>query len=164
MSDPFRALEQGDLDSFLIEITADSSGPQPAGPASPGGRHPRRAGQKGTGKWTTQVALDLGVAAPTISEAVFARCISAMKSERAAASRIIRGPVEHFTGDINEFAEAVHDALYASKICSYAQGFTILAAAAAEQKWRLNFGEIAMIWRGGCIIRAKFLGPHQAGI
>jgi 6-phosphogluconate dehydrogenase len=159
MAGLFARWNKGDLDSFLIEITADI-----LGRTDPETGQPMveiildRAGQKGTGKWTTQSALDLGVAAPTIAEAVFARCISAMKEERAAASRIIRGPVERFSGDVNEFADAVRDALYASKICSYAQGFSILAAAAAEQKWRLNFGEIAMIWRGGCIIRAKFLG------
>ncbi|MGA2481045.1 MAG: NADP-dependent phosphogluconate dehydrogenase [Spirochaetia bacterium] len=159
MSTLFARWNRGDLDSFLIEITADILSRTDSETGQPMVEVILdKAAQKGTGKWTTQSALDLGVAAPTISEAVFARCISAMKSERAAASRIIRGPSERFTGDVNEFAEAVHDALYASKICSYAQGFSILAAAAVEQKWRLNFGEIAMIWRGGCIIRAKFLG------
>jgi 6-phosphogluconate dehydrogenase len=158
MSDLFGRWNKGDLDSFLIEITADilsRSDPETGQPIVEVILD--RAAQKGTGKWTTQSALDLGVAAPTIAEAVFARCISAMKSERVDASRLIHGPAERFSGDINEFATAVHDALYASKICSYAQGFSILAAAAAEQKWSLNFGEIAMIWRGGCIIRAKFL-------
>ena len=158
MSDLFSRWNKGDLDSFLIEITADilsRSDPETGQPMVEVILD--RAGQKGTGKWTTQSALDLGVAAPTVAEAVFARCISSMKDERVAASRLIHGPTERFSGDINEFATAVHDALYASKICSYAQGFSILAAAAAEQKWSLNFGEIAMIWRGGCIIRAKFL-------
>jgi 6-phosphogluconate dehydrogenase len=159
MSGLFSRWNTGDLDSFLIEITADI-----LGRTDPETGQPMvevildAAGQKGTGKWTTQSALDLGVTAPTIAEAVFARCMSSLKDQRVAAARIIRGPAERFTGDVNEFADAVRDALYASKICSYAQGFSILAAAAAEQKWNLNFGEIAMIWRGGCIIRAKFLG------
>ena len=153
------AWNKGDLDSFLIEITADILGRE-----DPETKQPMvevildTAGQKGTGKWTSQSALDLGVAAPTVAEAVFARCISAMKSERVAASKILHGPTRKFSGDPRAFVDSVHDALYASKICSYAQGFSLLAAAAAEQKWDLNFGEIAMIWRGGCIIRAKFLG------
>ena len=159
MSDVFGRWNKGDLDSFLIEITADILGRR-----DPDTGQPMvevildRAGQKGTGKWTSQSALDLGVAAPTVAEAVFARCISAMKSERVAASKILHGPTRKFSGDPRAFVDSVHDALYASKICSYAQGFSLLAAAAAEQKWDLNFGEIAMIWRGGCIIRAKFLG------
>ena len=158
MSGLFARWDKGDLDSFLIEITAnilDRSDPETGQPMVEVILD--RAAQKGTGKWTIQSSLDLGVAAPTVAEAVFARTISSMKAERVAASQIIRGPTERFSGDINEFATAVHDALYASKICSYAQGFSILAAAAAEHKWDLNLGEIAMIWRGGCIIRAKFL-------
>jgi 6-phosphogluconate dehydrogenase len=159
MADTFARWNRGDLDSYLIEITADI-----LGRTDPDTGKPMvevildRAGQKGTGKWTSQSALDLGVAAPTIAEAVFARCISAVKNERVAASRILKGPPGAFTGDRAAFVEAIHDALYASKICSYAQGFSLMAAAAAEQKWDLHFGEIAMIWRGGCIIRAKFLG------
>ena len=158
MAEVFKDWNRGDLDSFLIEITADILGrmdPETGKPLVEVILD--RAGQKGTGKWTSQSALDLGVAAPTIAEAVFARCISAVKSERVAASRILKGPQGGFTGDRAAFLEAIHDALYASKICSYAQGFSLMAAAAAEQKWQLHFGEIAMIWRGGCIIRAKFL-------
>ncbi len=116
-----------------------------------------KAGQKGTGKWTSQSALDLGVCASTITEAVFARCISAIKDQRVAASKILSGPDAAYRGDKKEFIEAIRQALYASKICSYAQGFALLAEAQKEYKWQLNFGEIAKIWRGGCIIRARFL-------
>jgi 6-phosphogluconate dehydrogenase len=99
----------------------------------------------------------MGVAAPTIAEAVFARCISAMKDERVHASGLLRGPAGSFSGNRADLVEAVHDALYASKICSYAQGFSLMRSAAAEYSWDLKFGEVAMIWRGGCIIRARFL-------
>jgi 6-phosphogluconate dehydrogenase len=159
MAEVFGTWNKGDLDSFLIEITADILGRRDPDTGAPIVEVILdRAGQKGTGKWTSQSALDLGVAAPTVAEAVFARCISAMKSERVAASKILHGPRKRFSGDPRAFVDSVHDALYASKICSYAQGFSLLAAAAAEQKWDLDFGGIAMIWRGGCIIRAKFLG------
>jgi 6-phosphogluconate dehydrogenase len=116
-----------------------------------------RAGQKGTGKWTSQSALDLGVPAPTIAEAVFARCISAIKTERVAASKELTGPDGKYEGDRTEFIEAIRQALFASKICSYAQGFALLRAAGEEFGWDLKFGEISMLWRGGCIIRAQFL-------
>lgn len=116
-----------------------------------------RAGQKGTGIWTSQSALDLGVPAPTIAEAVFARAISAIKDERLAASKQLQGPAATFKGDRKEFINAIRDALYASKVCSYAQGFQLMRAAAAQFNWPLNYGAIAMIWRGGCIIRAHFL-------
>jgi 6-phosphogluconate dehydrogenase len=116
-----------------------------------------KAGQKGTGKWTSASALDLGVPAPTIAEAVFARCISAIKEERVAASKSLTGPAGKFLGDKEAFIQAIHDALYASKICSYAQGFQLMRAASQEYHWSLRYGEIAMIWRGGCIIRAHFL-------
>jgi 6-phosphogluconate dehydrogenase len=115
------------------------------------------AGQKGTGKWTSVSALDMGVPAPTVAEAVFARFISAVKEERVAASKILTGPSVKFEGDRDAFIEAIHDALYCSKICSYAQGFQLMRAAEAEFNWTLNFAEIARIWRGGCIIRARFL-------
>jgi 6-phosphogluconate dehydrogenase len=115
------------------------------------------AGQKGTGKWTSGSALDLGVPAPTIAEAVFARCISAMKTERVSASAILHGPTGSFAGDRSGFVAAIRDALYISKICSYAQGFALMRAAEEEYGWELAPGEIATIWRGGCIIRARFL-------
>ena len=99
----------------------------------------------------------MGISAPLIAEAVFARCISAVKEERVAASEVLKANVEAFGGDKEEFVQAIHDALYCSKICSYAQGFQLMREAQKEYDWKLNFGEISMIWRGGCIIRAAFL-------
>ena len=154
----FKSWNAGDLDSYLIQITTDilaKTDPETGKPMTEVILD--RAGQKGTGKWTSQSALDLGIPAPTIAEAVFARCISAIKDERVAASEVLRGPKRAFKGDRDQFVEAIHQALYASKICSYAQGFALMAAAAEEYGWDLRFGEIAMIWRGGCIIRAHFL-------
>ena len=116
-----------------------------------------KAGQKGTGKWTSVSALDLGIPAPTIVEAVLARAISALKDERVAASRTLPGPDSRYGGDRGKLLEAIRRALYCSKICSYAQGFALMAAAALEYHWSLNFGSIALLWRGGCIIRARFL-------
>ena len=158
MHEVFKSWNEGDLDSYLIEITTDilaATDPETGRPVLE--IILDRAGQKGTGKWTSQSALDLGIAAPTIAEAVFARCISAIKGERVAAEENLRGPKRTFKGDREKFVEAIQAALYASKICSYAQGFAMMAAAAEEFGWDLNFGEIAMIWRGGCIIRAHFL-------
>lgn len=155
----FAEWNKGELDSYLIDITQDIFTK-----IDPDTGRPMvdiildTAGQKGTGKWTSQSALDLGVPTPTITEAVFARCISAIKEERAAAGKILKGPgTSGFDGDKAEFVEAVRKALYASKICSYAQGFALLGAAAKEYHWNLNYGKIAMIFRGGCIIRAQFL-------
>ena len=150
----------GELDSYLIEITADiftKKDPETGKPVVDVIKD--AAGQKGTGKWTSQNALDLGVAAPTVAEAVFARCMSALKPERVAASSQITGPKVNFQGDKKEFIEAVRKALYASKICSYAQGFALMKTASEEYGWDLKLGNIAMIFRGGCIIRAQFL--HQ---
>ena len=154
----FSEWNRGELNSYLIEITADIFGK-----TDPDTGQPLvelildKAGQKGTGKWTSQSALDLGVPAPTIAEAVFARCLSAVKDERVAAAKKLRGPRRHYRGDRQKLIDQIHDALYASKICSYAQGFALMKAAGADFGWDLNFGEIAMIWRGGCIIRAQFL-------
>jgi 6-phosphogluconate dehydrogenase len=159
----FAQWNKGELDSFLIEITRDIFSV-----ADPETNNALvdvildKAGQKGTGKWTGQLALDLGVPTTLITEAVFARCLSAQKDKRVRASRILSGPrgaVEKFRASMNreEFIESVRQALYASKICSYAQGFFQLMAAAEEHGWDLNYGEIAMLWRGGCIIRAAFL-------
>jgi 6-phosphogluconate dehydrogenase len=158
LHDVFAGWNRGELDSYLIEITADifsKTDPETGKPLVDVIKD--AAGQKGTGKWTSQNALDLGVAAPTIAEAVFARCLSALKTERVAASSQIRGPEIQFGGDRAAFIEAVRRALYASKICSYAQGFSLLKAASEEYGWNLNLGTIAMIFRGGCIIRAQFL-------
>jgi 6-phosphogluconate dehydrogenase len=115
------------------------------------------AGQKGTGKWTSQSALDLGVPAPGIAEAVFARLLSARKDERLAASEKLRGPRAGFRGDRKKFVDDIRDALYASKICSYAQGFALMQAASEEYGYNLDFREIPLVFRGGCIIRAVFL-------
>jgi 6-phosphogluconate dehydrogenase len=154
----FADWNRGELDSYLIEITADILGkkdPDSGGPLVEVILD--TAGQKGTGKWTSQSALDLGLAAPTIAEAVFARLISAIKEERVAAAEVLTGPTARYKGEPGEFIAAIRQALYAAKICSYAQGFALMQAAAAEYGWELHPGEIAMIWRGGCIIRAKFL-------
>jgi 6-phosphogluconate dehydrogenase len=154
----FTEWNKGVLDSFLIEITADILRQK-----DPVTRKPfvdvvlDAAGQKGTGKWTSENALDMGVPAPTIAEAVFARCISAIKEERVAASKILRGPAKKYRGSKKALVAAIHDALYCSKICSYAQGFQLMREAQREFHWKLNFGQIAQIWRGGCIIRAAFL-------
>jgi len=154
----FTEWNEGDLDSFLIEITGKILGFN-----DPVSGQPMvdvildTAGQKGTGKWTIQSALDMGIPASTMSEAVFARCISALKEERVEAAKSLPAPESAFAGSKEEWIQAVRDSLYASKICSYAQGFALMRAASAEQNWDLNYGEIAMIFRGGCIIRARFL-------
>ena len=156
----FSDWNRGELDSYLIEITADIFtvlDPETGTPVVDLIKD--AAGQKGTGKWTSQDSLDLGVAAPTIAEAVYARFMSALKDERVAASGQIEGPMIRFQGDRRVFIEKVRKALYASKICSYAQGFAQMQAASEEYGWQLNLGNIAMIFRGGCIIRAQFL--HQ---
>ena len=154
----FARWNKGPLDSYLIEITRDIMAvvdPETGNPLVE--MILDKAGQKGTGKWTSQNALDLGVPAPAITEAVFARCMSAVKEERVKAAAILKGPQGRWNGDREQLIQAVHDALYASKICSYAQGFALLAAAGKEYGWNLQFGEIALLWRGGCIIRARFL-------
>jgi 6-phosphogluconate dehydrogenase len=154
----FREWNTGVLDSFLIEITAEVLAQKD--PMTGGDLVDMildTAGQKGTGKWTSVSALDMGVPAPTCAEAVFARCISAVKEERVAASKILTGPDSSYTGDKAEFIEAIRAALYCSKICSYAQGFQLMREAQNEYDWKLDFGHIAQIFRGGCIIRAIFL-------
>ncbi|BCW98609.1 MAG: 6-phosphogluconate dehydrogenase, NADP(+)-dependent, decarboxylating [Armatimonadota bacterium] len=154
----FSRWNEGDLDSYLIDITARifaKKDPETGKPLVDVILD--TAGQKGTGKWTSQIALDLGISTPTITEAVFARCISAIKEERVAASRVLSGPQASYTGDRKAFIDAIRDALYASKICSYAQGFALMREASKEYGWNLNFGQIALMWREGCIIRARFL-------
>ncbi|MSU45732.1 MAG: NADP-dependent phosphogluconate dehydrogenase [Lacunisphaera sp.] len=155
----FAEWNRGALDSFLIEITADIL--KQKDPATKKKAFVDvvldTAGQKGTGKWTSTNALDMGVPAPTIAEAVFARCISAIKDERIAAARILKGPGRKYHGSRQALVQAIHDALHCAKICSYAQGFQLMRRAQKEYNWKLNFGEIAQIWRGGCIIRAAFL-------
>ncbi|MDD4180107.1 MAG: decarboxylating NADP(+)-dependent phosphogluconate dehydrogenase [Victivallaceae bacterium] len=161
MQKVFAEWNAAELDSYLIDITAnilkvvDEKTQNPLVEMILD-----TAGQKGTGKWTSMSALDLGAPSPTIAEAVFARCVSAIKAERVAASKILKGPeVQKFsTADKDAMINKIRKALYASKICSYAQGFQLLTLAAEEYGWKLNFGEIALMWRGGCIIRARFLG------
>ena len=159
----FDEWNKGELSSYLIEITSaifTKTDPQTGKPVVD--IILDTAGQKGTGKWTSQSALDLGAPAPTVAEAVFSRCLSAVKEERVAASKVIKGITKEFSGDKKAFIESVRKALYASKICSYAQGFQLMKLAAKEYNWDLQYGEIALLWRGGCIIRATFLEKIKA--
>jgi 6-phosphogluconate dehydrogenase len=155
----FTEWNKGVLLSFLIEITAKVFSKKDSdGAAYLVDKILDKAGQKGTGKWTAQVALDLGVAIPALSAAVDARILSSIKDERVKASGILSGPkLQDYQGDRKEFINIVHDALYCSKVMSYAQGMALLAAASKEWNWNLQLGEIASLWRGGCIIRASFL-------
>jgi 6-phosphogluconate dehydrogenase len=154
----FGEWNDGELGSYLIEITADifrTRDPETGGFLVDAVLD--RAGQKGTGKWTSDSALELGSPVTAITEAVFARYLSAMKAERTAASRVLAGPASRFGGTAADWVGAVRDALYASKVIAYAQGFDLMRVADAEYGWNLKPGEIATIWRGGCIIRARFL-------
>ncbi|HFU4564054.1 NADP-dependent phosphogluconate dehydrogenase [Bacillus cereus] len=156
----FAEWNKGELNSYLIEITADIFKKKDEETGKPlVDVILDTAGQKGTGKWTSQSALDLGISLPIITESVFARCISALKAERVNASKVLSGPKDKTLLGVEkaELIEAVRQALYMSKICSYAQGFTQLKAASEEYDWNLDFGSISMLWRGGCIIRAAFL-------
>jgi 6-phosphogluconate dehydrogenase len=149
---------KGELDSYLIEITRDILAYKDEKGEYVVDKILDTAGQKGTGKWTTVSSLDLGMPVTLIGEAVYARCVSAMKEERVEASKVLKGPKAKFTGDRKAFVEDIRQALLASKIVSYAQGFMLLREAAKEYKWNLNYGGIALMWRGGCIIRSVFLG------
>src|SRR3954452_11696811 len=155
----FAEWNKGELDSYLIEITTDIFTKIDDETGKPlVDMILDTAGQKGTGKWTSQNALDLGISLPIITESFFARFISAMKEERVSASKVLTGPeVKPFNGSKEELIEAVRKALYMSKICSYAQGFAQMRVASEEYDWNLRYGDIAMIFRGGCIIRAQFL-------
>ena len=154
----FTQWNEGDLDSYLIEITRDILGFRDNDGEPLVEKILDTAGQKGTGKWTVINSAELGIPITLIGEAVFARCISAMKEERVAASKKLRGPKPRIKTNREKFIDDIRSALYASKIISYAQGFMLLRAAAAEYGWKLNYGEIALMWRGGCIIRSQFLG------
>ncbi len=154
----FTEWNQGELDSYLIEITRDILGYKDEAGEYVVDKILDTAGQKGTGKWTSDSSLELGVPVTLIGEAVFARCLSAMKADRVAASKILSGPPFAFSGDRKAFVEDVRQALLASKLVSYAQGFMLLAEAAKQYKWDLNYGGIALVWRAGCIIRSAFLG------
>jgi len=163
LHDIFAEWNEGELQSYLIEITRDIFAK-----VDPETGQPLvdlildEAQQKGTGKWTSQDALDIGAPIPTINAAVESRIISAYKAERVAASKVLSGPEAHFEGDRQAFIRDVRDALYAAKICSYAQGMALLKAASKEYDYGLKLGEIAKIWRGGCIIRARFLNDITA--
>lgn len=157
MHDVFNEWNKGDLDSYLIEITRDIMGYKEDGEPLVE-KILDAAGQKGTGKWTGISALDLGVPLTLIGEAVFARCLSAQKEERVEAAKVLGGPIKKFEGDKAQFINYVKNALFASKIVSYAQGYVLMREAAKENNWDLNYGGIALMWRGGCIIRSAFLG------
>ncbi len=157
LGETFAQWNQGKLNSYLIEITADIFTKMDTTGNPLVEMILDEAAQKGTGKWASQSALDLGIPASTITEAVFARCISAIKEERVQAAKVIKGPHKKYEGNKESLLEAIKQALYAAKICSYAQGFSLMREAAREYNWHLDLGEISMIWRGGCIIRAKFL-------
>jgi 6-phosphogluconate dehydrogenase len=153
----FSEWNKGELGSYLIEITRDIMAFKDTDGSALVENILDTAGQKGTGKWTGISALDKGVPVTIIGEAVFSRCISALKDERVVASKILNGPTPVFNGNRKEFIEHVRKALYASKIVSYAQGYMLMRQAAIEYGWNLNYGGIALIWRGGCIIRSVFL-------
>ena len=155
----FAEWNKGDLDSYLIEITRDILAKKDSDGQYVLDYILDTAGQKGTGKWTAISALDAGVPLTLIGESVFARCLSAQKDERVAASSVLQGPCGvQFTGDRAAFLEDLRRALFAAKVVSYAQGYALMRAAAAEYGWNLNYGGIALMWRGGCIIRSVFLG------
>jgi len=158
----FLEYNKGELDSYLIEITSEILGKKDEDGSYVVDNILDVAGQKGTGKWTAINALDLAVPVTLIGEAVFARCLSALKDERVAASKVLPGPnindaAKNFKGDKKQFIQYVAQALFASKLVSYAQGYTMMRAAAQTYKWSLNYGAIALMWRGGCIIRSTFL-------
>jgi 6-phosphogluconate dehydrogenase len=160
LADVFAEWNKGELDSFLIEITAAIFSKKDDDGRPMIDKILDTAGQKGTGKWTAISALDLGMPVTLIGESVFARCLSALKSERVRASTILRGPKPDkiSIGLKTEFIEHVRRALYCSKMVSYAQGYMLLRAAEKERGWNLNMGGIALMWSGGCIIRSAFLG------
>ncbi|MGI9496841.1 MAG: decarboxylating NADP(+)-dependent phosphogluconate dehydrogenase [Mariniblastus sp.] len=158
MHDVFSKWNDGVLDSYLIEITRDILGYVDEDGTSTVDVILDKAGQKGTGKWTAISALDVGQPLTLIGEAVFARCLSALKEERVSASKVLKGPDSKFAGDPEALVNDLEQALYASKIVSYAQGYQLMRAISDEKDWELNYGAIALMWRGGCIIRSAFLG------
>jgi len=158
MSAVFAEWNKGELDSFLIEITANILAKKDTDGSPLVDKILDTAGQKGTGKWTVESSMDLGIPITLMAEAVYSRCVSALKDERVIASKKLKGTRPSISGDRAKFVEAIRQALYASKIVSYAQGYMLLKAAAKEHKWELHYGDIALMWRGGCIIRSRFLG------
>src|SRR5687768_6602375 len=162
MHQVFADWNQGDLESYLIEITRDILAFNDTDGQPLVDKILDTAGQKGTGKWTVVSSQELGIPITLIAEAVYARMISALKDDRVVASKKLRGPKPSISGDRAKIVEQIRQALYASKIVSYAQGFMLMRAAAQEYKWNLNYGGIALMWRGGCIIRSRFLGDIKA--
>ena len=158
MHDVFAKWNEGKLNSYLIEITRDILAYKDEDGSALVDHILDTAGQKGTGKWTSISSLDEGVPLTLITQAVYARCLSAIKEERVEASKILKGPKVTFTGDKEAFIDDLLNALFASKIVSYAQGYALMATAAKTYGWNLNYGDIALMWRGGCIIRSIFLG------
>jgi len=159
MHEVFAEWNTGVLDSYLVEITRDILAFKDKDKAPLVDKILDTAGQKGTGKWTVIDSMEMGIPITLISEAVYARCVSALKDERVAASKVLVGPSPKLNvPDRKKFIESIRDALYASKIISYAQGYMLMRAAAKENSWKLNYGGIALMWRGGCIIRSRFLG------
>jgi 6-phosphogluconate dehydrogenase len=154
----FAEWNKGELNSYLIEITRDILAFKDEDKKPLVDKILDTAGQKGTGKWTVISSVELGIPITLIAEAVYARCLSALKDERVEASKVLKGPKPKFEGDKEEFVEDIRKALLASKIVSYAQGFMLMREAAKEYNWNLNYGGIALVWRGGCIIRSVFLG------
>jgi 6-phosphogluconate dehydrogenase len=162
MSAVFAEWNQGELESYLIEITRDILAHKDADGAPLVDKILDTAGQKGTGKWTVISSADLGIPITLIAEAVYGRCVSAMKDQRVAAARVFKPTNPRFSGDRAQWITDLRKALYASKIISYTQGYMLMRAAAKEHKWNLNYGGIALMWRGGCIIRSRFLGDIKA--
>jgi 6-phosphogluconate dehydrogenase len=162
MHNVFAEWNKSELDSYLIEITRDILAFKDTDGAPLVDKILDKAGQKGTGKWTVISSQELGIPITLMAEAVYARCLSALKDERVVASKKLKGPKPKISGDRVKIIEQIRHALYASKIISYAQGYMLMRAAAAEYKWNLNYGGIALMWRGGCIIRSRFLGDIKA--
>jgi 6-phosphogluconate dehydrogenase len=158
MHEVFAEWNRGELDSYLVEITRDILAYRDENGEYVVDQILDTAGQKGTGKWTVVASLDSGMPLTLIAEAVYARCLSAQKDARVAASQVLAGPKGRFRGDRLTFVEDVRKALLASKIISYAQGFMLMREASKEYHWNLNYGGVALVWRGGCIIRSAFLG------
>jgi len=154
----FARWNEGVLDSYLVEITRDILGYRDENGEATVDHILDTAGQKGTGKWTGITALDVGQPLTAIAEAVFARCVSALKEERVAASKVLDGPGTAFDGDRDSMLDDLEQALYAAKIVSYAQGYQLMRAMSDEENWDLDYGAVALMWRGGCIIRSRFLG------
>ena len=157
ISKTFKEWNAGELESYLIEITGDIFTKLDENNEPLVEKILDTAGQKGTGKWTSINALELGIPLTIITESVFARFISSIKEERVNASKVLSGPKSNFDGNREDFLEKIRKALYMSKICSYAQGFAQMRKASNENEWNLKLGDLAMIWREGCIIRAQFL-------